>query len=303
VLVRANNHNQHLRSDLIKPLMTCHSRAGQMFIDAQYQPHSSSVRVKTLAAISPTTPTQLALPLHNTGENCSQATDSGCWAVAMCFHAIRGEVSFVFIYLLVFHSHCLACAATSQHLRHLCRTIAPSLSPFVMWKQPFSCGDSLSSHPDAWHSWQIGCGSEGDGLWKQCPCPHYTHSPHIQSQTHKYKNITCVEAILHTTCALSPALGQRTKVVLQTGWWPGCISHKERQTGNGYLDFLQVQPWLQHTFQISPELFNKLWHSFQACPILLFIWHFSIFFKMNQKFFSFLLYFYLNILELFYLIF
>lgn len=40
-----------------------------MFIDAQYQPHSSSVRVRALAAMSPTTPTHLALPPSSTGEN------------------------------------------------------------------------------------------------------------------------------------------------------------------------------------------------------------------------------------------
>lgn len=40
-----------------------------MFIDAQYQPHSSSVRVRALAALSPTTPTHLALPPHRAGEN------------------------------------------------------------------------------------------------------------------------------------------------------------------------------------------------------------------------------------------
>lgn len=40
-----------------------------MFIDAQYQPHSSSVRVTALAAMSPTTPTHLALPPHSTREN------------------------------------------------------------------------------------------------------------------------------------------------------------------------------------------------------------------------------------------
>lgn len=87
--------------------MTCHSRAGQVFIDAQYQPHSSSVRVRALAAMSPTTPTHLALPPSSTGgklESSSsfQVTDGGCWVVAMRFHTIRGEGSSVFIYLLVF---------------------------------------------------------------------------------------------------------------------------------------------------------------------------------------------------------
>lgn len=38
-----------------------------MFIDAHYQPHSSSVRVAALAAMSPTTPTHLVLPPHTGG--------------------------------------------------------------------------------------------------------------------------------------------------------------------------------------------------------------------------------------------
>lgn len=108
-LVWTNNHNQHWCSNLIKLLMTCHSRAGQMFIDAQYQPHSSSVRVTALAAMSPTTPTHLALPPHSTGgwggglESGSsfQVADGGCWAVTMCIHTIRGEGSCVFIYLFI----------------------------------------------------------------------------------------------------------------------------------------------------------------------------------------------------------
>lgn len=38
-----------------------------MFTDAQYQPHSSSVRVTALAAMSPATPTHLALPPQRGG--------------------------------------------------------------------------------------------------------------------------------------------------------------------------------------------------------------------------------------------
>lgn len=181
--------------------MTCHSRAGQMFIDAQYQPHSSSVRVTALAAMSPATPTHLALPPHSSGGREQQFLSGvlmgGCWAVTVCFHTIKGEGSLAFIYLLHFffssHSRRLA-KATVQHHCHLSRAIAPALLPFVMWKQPFSCGDFPSFHPDAWHSWQIGCGSEGDGLWKQCLCPHYTHCGHIHegSLTHKCVDVAHV---------------------------------------------------------------------------------------------------------------
>lgn len=121
----------------------------------------------------------------------------------------RGQLrSYLFISFFS-HSHCLALATVQQHC-HLSRAIAPSLPPFVMWKQPFSCGDFLSFHPDAWHSWQIGCGSEGDGLWKQCPCPHYTHCGHIHegSQTHKYTDIVhvcvCVSNLTHTILSALP---------------------------------------------------------------------------------------------------
>lgn len=87
--VWTNNHKQHCSWNLIKLLMTCHSRALQMFIDAHYQPHSSSVRVAALAAMSPTTPTHLVLPPHTSrgggggwggwGGTETQHFLSGCW--------------------------------------------------------------------------------------------------------------------------------------------------------------------------------------------------------------------------------
>lgn len=93
--VWTNNHKQHCSWNLIKLLMTCHSRALQMFIDAHYQPHSSSVRAAALAAMSPTTPTHLVLPPHTgrgggLGEGQKRSTsfqdaDGGCWAVTPCF--------------------------------------------------------------------------------------------------------------------------------------------------------------------------------------------------------------------------
>lgn len=198
-----------------------------MFIDAQYQPHSSSVRVTALAAMSPTTPTHLALPPHSTRENSRAAVpfrllmeDVERSPRAFAQSEERAVVC-LFIYSIFFFFLTIYASDTVQHHCHLSRAIALSLPPFVMWKQPFSCGDFLSFHPDAWHSWQIGCGSEGDGLWKQCPCPHYTHCGHIHegSQTHKHTDIVCVCTQSHTQYSepLSPALRQRKRLCCKQG--------------------------------------------------------------------------------------
>lgn len=182
-----------------------------MFTDAHYQPHSSSVTVAALAAMSPTTPTHLVLPPHigrggvrgEEGLKCStsfQDADGGCWPFTPCFCTINREGSCAIIYLLdpppPTHSH--------HHVwdtaQHLYRVIAPVPLPFAMWKQPFSRGHFFGFHPDAWHSWQIGCGSEGDGLWKQCPCLHPTHCRHIHKGrlTRRYMTAALVRTQSHT---------------------------------------------------------------------------------------------------------
>lgn len=77
-----------------------------MFTDAQYQPHSSSVRVTALAAMSPATPTHLALPpwrrLLGEGEEhflsgalMEDVERSPCALT----HTIKAEGSRAFIYL------------------------------------------------------------------------------------------------------------------------------------------------------------------------------------------------------------
>lgn len=122
--------------------MTCHSRAGQMFIDAQYQPHSSSVRVTALAAMSPATPTHLALPPHSSGgreqQFLSGALMGGCWAVTVCFHTIKGEGSLAFIYLL--HFFFLLILAVS--LRPRCNTTATFPEPLPLLFSHLWCGSS-----------------------------------------------------------------------------------------------------------------------------------------------------------------
>lgn len=141
-----------------------------MFTDAQYQPHSSSVRVTALAAMSPGTPTHLALPpwrrrrrrrlplLAARGEEhflsgalMEDVERSPCALT----HAIKAEGSRAFIYL----SDCFFFLSSSLPLSLLPLPPCDSghgatpppppfpeplplpLLPFAVWKQPFSRGD------------------------------------------------------------------------------------------------------------------------------------------------------------------
>lgn len=219
--------------------MTCHSRAKQMFIDAQYQPHSSSVRVRTLAAMSPTTPTHLALPPHNTGRgNYFQVTDGGCWAVAMCFHTIRREGSCVFIYLLLFFSFSLSCfghiATPLPPLQSHCPFSFPicdvEAAIFLWWLPQLSPWrvTLMTNWVWKWRWWAV----------KAMPLPPlHTLCTYTRKQPDTKISVVCVclcvcactQSCTQYCSALSPALRQRTQVMLQAGWRPGCISHKERK--------------------------------------------------------------------------
>lgn len=156
----------------------------------------------------------------------------------MCF--LRGLCVCVFIlFIYLFLILTVLLIATLQHHSHLSRATAP----FVMWKQPFSSGDFLSFHPDAWHSWQIGCGSEGDGLWKQCFCPPlYTLCTYTrrQTDTHTRTPFIWVYTISFTFQPLSPALRQCKRLCCKQGDDLDVKTHKEKKTGNGNLDFLQL---------------------------------------------------------------
>lgn len=196
--------------------MTRHSRAGQMFTDARYQPHGSSVRVAALAArvtyhthsLSTATASRItqraALPLRFVTED----VGVGGGGSPCAFHAIREDGSRVFISVwfilaVLFWPRCNADATFPQPLPP---------PPFVMWKQPFSCGDFLSLHPDAWHSWQIGCGSEGDGLWKQCPCPPHTHTLYTHTYIHEGNFHVCVTIYTHTHTETVQGVASQNKV-------------------------------------------------------------------------------------------
>lgn len=144
----------------------------------------------------------------------------------MCFEKIKGHFSWILfncVYLFLY-SYCPPCVATLQHHLFLPWATVPLLSPFVMWKQPFSCSDSLSFHPDAWHSWQIGCGSEGDGLWKQCSCPLplHTHSAHTrehgQTKIQKHHCARVYVRVSHTILIVTqPSLETKNK---------GCVANR-----------------------------------------------------------------------------
>lgn len=222
-LVWTNNHNQHWCSNLIKLLMTCHSRAGQMFIDAQYQPHSSSVRVTALAAMSPTTPTHLALPPHSTGgwggglESGSsfQVADGGCWAVTMCIHTIRGEGSCVFIYLFIyyfffFHSHRLCFGHGTTPLPPF-SSHCPCSSPIcdveaaiLLWRLPQLSPWRVTLMTNwvwKWRWWAV----------KAMPLPPlYTLWTYTRrrpdTQIRGYRSCVCVYAISHSILSATKAL-------------------------------------------------------------------------------------------------
>lgn len=231
--VWTNNHKQLCSRNLIKLLMTCHSRALQMFIDAHYQPHSSSVRVAALAAMSPTTPTHLVLPPHRQGwgwggggEGLKRSTsfqdaDGGCWAVTPCFlrNQQRGQLcDYLFIRSpppTLNHPPTIHAIMFGTRRDTFTEPLPPVPLPFAMWKQPFSRGHFLGFHPDAWHSWQIGCGSEGDGLWKQCPCLQPTHCRRIHKGmlTRRYMSAARV-CVRNLTLA---ALGRPARPWRQSG--------------------------------------------------------------------------------------
>lgn len=135
--------------------MTCHSRAGQMFIDAQYQPHSSSVRVIALAAMSPATPIHLALPPHSCGGREQQLLSGALMGNAKrspCAFTQSNKRAAMLLFNLFFccFSHFRHLAWTKvHHPCHLPLATATAPLPLVMWKQPFSCGNFPSFHPDA----------------------------------------------------------------------------------------------------------------------------------------------------------
>lgn len=200
----ANNHKQLLHQNLIKLLMTCHSKARQMFIDAQYQLHSSSVRVRTLAAIAPTTPTHLALPPHNIRKTAlrllrvdvelspcpftqSEERAAGCLFI----------YQFFILTVLLVWPHWNTSATFPEPLPRLlphlrCGSshfLVVTLSAFTLTRDTH---DKLGVEVKV-----MGCESNAPAPTIHTVCSHiHTHG---QNQTHKCRNITCVQTTSHTT--------------------------------------------------------------------------------------------------------
>lgn len=131
--------------------------------------------------------------------------------------------------------------------------LPPVPLPFAMWKQPFSRGHFLGFHPDAWHSWQIGCGSEGDGLWKQCPCLQPTHCRHIHKGrlTRRYMTAARVRTQSHTRRSWPPCPTLETKREVACCKQGGDLDVKHtKKTGN------LNKSWLPSTWTLSPLLFS-----------------------------------------------
>lgn len=173
--------------------MTCHSRAKQMFIDAQYQPHSSSVRVRTLAAMSPTTPTHLALPPHNTGGETTFRLLMADVELSPCAFTQSEERAAVclFIYYLFF-------LILTVLLWSHCNTTATSPEPLPLLFPHLWCGSShfLVVTPSAFtltrdtHD-KLGVEVKVMGCESNAPAPT-THTAHIYTKAARHKNISRV---------------------------------------------------------------------------------------------------------------
>lgn len=183
--------------------------------------------------MSPTTPSHLALPTHSEGGGPESSTyfqdaDGGCWPVNMCFHTIKGMGIGAIIYFQIFF---LIPTILFRPHRNITATFpdhCPYSSPICNVEAAIFYGDFLSFQRDVWHSWQIGCGSEGDGVWKQCPCLDYTRSGHIHkgSLMHKYMSFVCVRHLtLNTSEPGSPALRQNKRFSSRQGDDTRCKTH------------------------------------------------------------------------------
>lgn len=176
----------------------------------------------------------------------------GAERLPCAFCAINREGSCVIIYLLNPPNHphptpSIHAIMFGTWRNTFTEPLPPVPLPFAMWKQPFSRGHFLSFHPDAWHSWQIGCGSEGDGLWKQCPCLQPTHCRHTQRQadTQIHDCCACAYAISHSplSAALPDPWDKAGGSVLQGGDLD--VKHTTK-TGN------LNKSWLPSTWTLSP---------------------------------------------------
>lgn len=227
--------------------MTCHSRARQMFIDAQYQPQSSSVRVKALAVMSPTTPTRLALPPDSTGRNLRAAVPfSLLMEDVELSHVLlnnqrRGQLC-VYLFISFFRSFYYFFSIVTGLSRPRCNNAATFPEPLPLLISHLWCGSShflvvTSSAFTLTHDTHDKLGVEVKvmGCESNAPAPTI-HTLHMYTKAARYTNTRiasmCPHAISHTVLSANqPSLETKQVVVLQTGWWPGCKTHKENKTG------------------------------------------------------------------------
>lgn len=146
------------------------------------------------------------------------------------------------IYLLVFSiltvllwPHCNTFATFPEPLPLL-------FFPFVMWKQPFSCGPSAFTLTRDTHD-KLGVEVKVMGCESNAPAPAIHMSTYtrrlLEVQIQKYQS--CVFTILHTILLdTQPRLEAKHKgyPANRVMTW---MYNTQRKTGNGNLDFLHLQ--------------------------------------------------------------
>lgn len=167
--------------------------------------------------MSPTTPSHLALPTQSEGGGGQRAVLTFRMLMedadrSTCASAQSKE--WASVQLFIFRFFFFFPTILFRPYRNITATFpdhCPYSSPICNVEAAIFYGDFLSFQPDVWHSWQIGCGSEGDGVWKQCPCLDFTRSGHIQRQPDAQIHVICVcvrHLTLNTSEPGSPALRQ-----------------------------------------------------------------------------------------------
>lgn len=154
----------------------------------------------------------------------------------MCFHTIKGEGSRAFIYLydffFPFSPSCLGHGATPlpPFLSHcpcfspICDMEAAILLRWLPQLSPWRV-TLMTNWVRKWRWWAV----------KAMPLPPlYTQRTYLRRQPdtliHGCHSRVCVCASSHSILIATHYSSQTKKeVVLQTGWWPGCKRHKEKE--------------------------------------------------------------------------
>lgn len=158
----------------------------------------------------------------------------------MCFHTIRGESSAVcwFIYLFFYLIFSPIVTGLSQPR---CNRTATFPEPLPLLFSHLWCGSShfLVVTSSAFtltrdtHD-KLGVEVKVMGCESSAPAPTI-YTVHIHTKAARYTNtrilLMCTHTISHTILlANHPSPKTKQVVVLQTRWWPGCKTHKEKKT-------------------------------------------------------------------------